>query len=224
LKQYSMKQCPLSPTILSPHPISTPMRASEKARILKKLRQSSVGIAGAGGLGSNVAIALARAGVGHLVIVDFDIVEEGNLTRQYYFLDQVGEPKVEALNKNIGRVAKGVKVEAIQKKLLPGKMSQPFKNVDVIVEALDKAETKTRFVKEVMAALPGKPVVAASGVAGWGACERIELKRFAPLHLVRDERAKSSDDGILLAPKVCAMANLQANVVLEILLGAEDVH
>ena len=191
---------------------------------MKKLRQSSVGIAGAGGLGSNVAMALARAGVGHLVIVDFDVVEEGNLSRQYYFLDQVGEPKVKALRANIGRAAKGVKVEAVQKRLLPGKMSQPFKNVDVVVEALDKAEIKTMFVKEVLAVLPGKPVVAASGVAGWGACERFELRRFAPLYLVRDGLAKSSDEGVLLAPKVCAMANMQANVVLEILLGAEDVH
>jgi sulfur carrier protein ThiS adenylyltransferase len=194
-----------------------------KTRVRDKLRKASVGIAGAGGLGSNAAMALARAGVGHLVIVDFDRVEKSNLTRQYYFLDQVGQLKVEALKANIKSAAEGVRVDAVAEKLLPGKMTGPFKQVDVVVEALDKAETKTRFVQEVLKDLPGRPVVAASGVAGWGACERIEFKRFAPLHLVRDERAKSSDNGVLLAPKVCAMANMQANAVLEILLGVEHV-
>jgi sulfur carrier protein ThiS adenylyltransferase len=200
------------------------MKAAEKAKLKARLRKASVGIAGAGGLGSNAAMALARAGVGHLVIVDFDKVEKKNLTRQYYFLNQIGKLKVKALKANIERAAEGVEVDAVAKKLLPGRMAAPFKDVDVVVEALDKAETKTRFVQEVLRDLPGKPVVAASGVAGWGACERIELKRFAPLHLVRDERAKSSDEGVLLAPKVCTMANMQANVVLEILLGAEHAN
>jgi sulfur carrier protein ThiS adenylyltransferase len=195
----------------------------ERADIAARLRKASVGIAGAGGLGSNAAVALARAGVGRLVVVDFDRVEKSNLTRQYYFLDQVGMLKVDALKANIQRAAEGVTVETVAKELLPGRMAEPFKDVDVVVEALDKAETKTRFVQEVLRDLPGKPVVSASGVAGWGGCERIELKRFAPLHLVRDCRAKSSDEGVLLAPKVCAMANLEANTVLEILLGAEHV-
>jgi len=199
------------------------MKEADKAALQAKLRRASVGIAGAGGLGSNAAIALARAGVGRLVIVDFDVVEKKNLTRQYYFLDQVGSFKVDALKATIERAAEGVKVEAIRRKLVPGKMAEPFRDVDVVVEALDDAEIKTRFVQEILRDLPGKPVVAASGVAGWGGCERIELRRISPLHLVRDKRARSSADGVLLAPKVCTMANMQANVVLEILLGAENV-
>jgi sulfur carrier protein ThiS adenylyltransferase len=198
------------------------MKSSDRAGIAARLRKSSVGIAGAGGLGSNAAMALARAGVGRLVIVDFDRVEKANLTRQHYFLDQVGMLKVDALKANIERAAEGVEVEARAERLLPGKMAAPFKNVDVVIEALDHADTKTRFVQEVLRDLPGKPVVSASGVAGWGGCERIELKRFVPLHLVMDDCAKSSDEGVLLAPKVCTLANMQANVVLEILLGAED--
>jgi sulfur carrier protein ThiS adenylyltransferase len=195
----------------------------EKAGIRSRLRKASVGIAGAGGLGSNAAMALARAGVGRLVIVDFDRVAKKNLNRQYYFLDQVGKLKVKALKANIERAAGGVKVDTVAGRLMPGRMAAPFKDVDVVMEALDKAETKTRFVQEVLRDLPGKPVVAASGVAGWGGCERIELKRFPPLHLVMDQCARSSEKGLLLAPKVCTMANMQANVVLEILLGAEDV-
>jgi sulfur carrier protein ThiS adenylyltransferase len=197
--------------------------AADRVALAARLGKARVGIAGAGGLGSNAAMALARAGVGRLVIVDFDRVEKSNLGRQYYFLDQVGMLKVDALKANIQRAAEGVRVDAVNLRLSPGKMAEPFKDVDVVVEALDKAETKTRFVQEVLRDLPGKPVIAASGVAGWGGCERIEVKRLAPLHLIRDERARSSEEGVLLAPKVCTLANMQANTALEILLGVEGV-
>jgi sulfur carrier protein ThiS adenylyltransferase len=199
------------------------VESTDRAKLKARLSKASVGIAGAGGLGSNAAMALARAGVGHLVIVDFDKVEERNLTRQYYFLDQVGMLKVDALKANIDRAVRDVRVDAVARQLIPGEMAAPFRDVDVVVEALDAAETKTGFVREVLRDLPGKPVVAASGVAGWGGCERLELKRFAPLYLVRDDRARSSEEGVLLAPKVGTMANMQANLVLEILLGVEYV-
>jgi sulfur carrier protein ThiS adenylyltransferase len=193
------------------------------SQLRARLARSSVGIAGAGGLGSNAAMALARAGVGHLLLVDYDRVEASNLTRQYYFRDQVGMFKVDALKSNIARAAEGVKVEAVCQKLVPGKMSEPFCHVDVVVEALDRAELKARLVKEVLRQLPGKPVVAASGVTGWGSSGRIEYKKVACLHVIQDRRAKSSDEGVLLAPKVCTMANMQADMVLALLLGAEHV-
>lgn len=193
-----------------------------KQEVEEQLMLATVGIAGAGGLGSNVAMALARAGVGHLVIVDFDVVEEKNLTRQYFFRDQVGQPKVAALKRNIDRAVRGVKVDAIDARLVPGRMALPFKNVDVVVEALDNAETKAQLIEEVLLDLPGKPIVAASGVAGWGSCESIELRGIPPLYLVEDKRAKSSESGVLLAPKVGLLAHMQANAVLEILLGVEN--
>jgi len=198
------------------------MARLDKQEVEERLMLASVGIAGAGGLGSNIAVALARAGIGQLVIVDFDVVEEKNLTRQYFFLDQVGEPKVEALKENINRAARGVKVDAVNKKLVCGKMAEPFRNCDVVVEALDNAETKAAFIEEVLLDLPGKPIVAASGVTGWGGCENIHLREMAPLYLVEDKRAKPSDEGILLAPKVGLMAHMQANAVLEIILGVDN--
>ena len=198
------------------------MAALTKSDVEEQLMLASVGIAGAGGLGSNVAMALARAGVGHLVIVDFDKVEEGNLTRQYFFRDQVGVLKVEALKENIDRAIRGVKVDAVNRRLVPGSMTEPFRNVDVVVEALDDAETKAQFIEELLLELPGKPIVAASGVTGWGTCESIELRRIPPLYLVEDKRAKPSNAGVLLAPKVGLLAHMQANMVMEILLGADD--
>jgi len=191
-------------------------------KIKEKLRKSSVGIAGAGCLGSNAAVALARAGIGRLVLVDFDKVEESNLDRQYYFLDQVGKIKVEALKDNIERINSAVKVEILNQKLEKGSMEKPFHDVDVVIEALDNAETKTEFIEEILLKLPDKPVVAASGVAGYGNSDRIVTKRFGSLYMCYDEQAKSSDDDVLLAPRVCLMANWEADLALEIILGEDS--
>jgi sulfur carrier protein ThiS adenylyltransferase len=192
---------------------------SEKIRM--KLQRSSVGIAGAGGLGSNVAVSLARAGIGRLVIVDFDSVEESNLNRQYYFRDQIDMVKVEALKETIHRIDESVKVEVFNHRLTKDTMDRPFHNVDVIVEALDSADIKTLFIEEVMHKLPSIPVVGCSGVAGYGNSERIVTKKLGKLYMVYDEKAKDSSEDVLMAPRVILMANWQANIVLEILLGED---
>jgi sulfur carrier protein ThiS adenylyltransferase len=195
------------------------MNQQKQQRIKKILSKKTVGIAGAGGLGSNAAVALARAGIGHLIIVDYDIVEKSNLNRQYYFLDQIGMKKVDALQKNIQRINPTVIVEPVQMKLKKGQMYSPFTKADIIIEALDEAETKSMFIEETLEKLPHIPLVAASGVAGYGNSERITTKHLDTLHLCYDEHAKSSDEDVLLAPKVCLMANWEANIVLQLLLG-----
>ena len=197
------------------------MNAEKSEKIRKKLKESSVGIAGAGGLGSNAAIALARAGVGRIVIVDFDRVEESNLNRQYYFRDQIGEVKAEALKENIRRINQWIKVDIVNQKLAKDSMYKPFTDVDVIIEALDKAETKASFIEEILVKLPDKPIVGASGVAGYGHSDRINTKKVGNLYMCYDEYAKDSDKDVLMAPKVCIMANWEANLVLEILLGED---
>jgi sulfur carrier protein ThiS adenylyltransferase len=186
-----------------------------------KLNRASVGIAGAGGLGSNVAMALARAGVGHLLIVDFDRVEGSNLNRQYYFKDQIGEYKVEAIRENIERAVTTCHVELLNKILKKGTMHEPFTDVDVVVEALDSARSKADFIEDVLTNLPGKPLVGASGVAGYGGGERIRLERFGDLYLVQDHEARSSDEDVLLSPKVGLFAHYQSNIVLELLMGGK---
>ncbi len=197
------------------------MKEEKFDKIKKKLKDSSVGIAGVGGLGSNAAIALARAGIGTLVLVDFDKVEKRNLDRQYYFLDQVGRLKVEALRENIGKVNPDVEIKFFNQKLEKGTMEKPFKDVDVVIEALDSAEMKTLFIEEIMLKLPGKPIVAASGVAGYGHSDRIKTKRLGNLYLCYDEQARSSDEDILMAPRVALMANWEANLAVEIILGED---
>jgi sulfur carrier protein ThiS adenylyltransferase len=198
------------------------MEMKDRERLLKKLKKSSVGIAGLGGLGSNVAMALARAGIGRLVIVDFDSVEKSNLNRQAYTVDQVGMRKTEALMQNIAKANPDVDVTAFYHHLEPGNMSDIFSSVDVVIEALDSAATKAAFIEEISLAYPKKPLIAASGVAGIRGSERIQMRKSGTLYLVQDELAPSCEDSIVLAPKVGIFAHWQANLALEILL--EDTH
>jgi sulfur carrier protein ThiS adenylyltransferase len=100
-------------------------------------------------------------------------------------------------------------------------MHEPFEEVDVVVEALDAARTKADFIEDVLTNLPGKPLVGASGVAGYGGSERLKLERFGDLYLVQDHEARSSEEDVLVSPKVGLFAHYQANVVLELLLGGK---
>ena len=197
------------------------MDIEKSDRIRKKLNDSSVGIAGIGGLGSNAAVSLARAGIGRLVLVDFDKVEESNLNRQYYFLNQIGKSKIEALKENIRKINPAVKIDAYDHKLQKGSMEKLFTDVDIVIEALDSAEIKICFIEEILIKLPNKPLVAASGVAGYGNSDRIKTRRIGNLYMCYDEHAKSSDDDVLMAPRVAIMANWEANLALEILLGED---
>jgi sulfur carrier protein ThiS adenylyltransferase len=182
------------------------------------LLNSSVGIAGLGGLGSNAAVSLARAGIGRLVLIDFDIVEEENLNRQYYFLDQIGKSKVEAIEENIKRINPEIELELHKLELKKGSMSKLFSNVDVIIEALDDAKIKTEFIEEILLILPNKSIVSASGVTGYGNSDRLITKKLGKLYLCYDAKALSSEDDMLYAPRVCLIANWEANLAIEILL------
>src|SRR4030042_3103527 len=169
------------------------MNTQKSEHIRLKLQKSSVGIAGAGCLCSNIAVSLARAGIGRLVIVDFDTVEESNLNRQYYFCDQIGMIKVEALKEIIHRIDDSVKVDIFNYRLTKNTMDKSFHNVDVIVEALDDADIKTIFIEEVMQKFPNVPIVGCSGVAGYGHSDRIITKKIRNLYMVYDEKAKDSN-------------------------------
>ena len=195
------------------------MNKQKFEKIKDKLQKSIIGIAGLGGLGSNAAVSLARTGIGRLVLVDFDIVEKTNLNRQYYFLNQLGMKKTDAIKENIARINPDVIVETHDIKLKKGNMSKLLKDADIVIEALDNAVTKTVFLEEIMLKHPDKPIIGASGVAGYGFSDRIKTIKSGNLYMCYDEQAKSSDEDILTAPKVCLMANWEANLALEIILG-----
>lgn len=187
--------------------------------IRTKLKDKVVGIAGCGGLGSNCAVALARVGVGKLVITDYDKVDVSNLNRQYFFTDQVGKAKVIALKENINRIDPLIKVETHEIQLNEENIPIIYKDCNVIVEAFDKAEMKQMIIETVAEKMPGKVLVCGVGLAGWGANKEIGMKTYDNLYICGDVIREVSAEFPPLAPRVGIVANMQANQVLEILLG-----
>jgi sulfur carrier protein ThiS adenylyltransferase len=187
--------------------------------IRTKLHTGIVGIAGCGGLGSNCAVALARVGIGKLIIADFDKVEPSNLNRQYYFSDQVGISKVKALQEIICMIDPSIKIESHEIVLDETNVADIFKECDVIVEAFDKAEMKQMIMETVMERMPGKYLVCGSGLAGWGDNKSIGMEVAGRIFIFGDGTHEVDDSHPPLAPRVGIVANMQANQVLEILLG-----
>ena len=198
------------------------MMARHTPGIHQKIKKSVVGIAGLGGLGSAIAIALARVGVGRLILVDFDVVEPSNLNRQQYFVHQVGMAKVEALQKNIAAINPYVRVQTHQEKLDRNNGERIFQEAEVVVEAFDRAEEKAMLINIVSEKMPDKYIVAASGVAGYGDSNEIKTVRFSSkIFIVGDQRTAAQPGVGLMAPRVGIVAHHQANTVLRILLGEE---
>lgn len=193
------------------------MKFSEIKTHLSKFR---VGIAGAGGLGSNCAVGLARSGVGTLVIADFDIVEEANLNRQYYFTDQIGMNKTIALKENIARINPATVVSIHHEKLDRENIKQIFLGCDIIVEAFDSSSMKEMLIETVQVEMPGIPVVVGSGMAGWGKTNDLRYRKIDDtLYVCGDESTEVSDNLPPVAPRVAIVANMQANVVIELLMN-----
>lgn len=199
------------------------MAARHTPGVHVRLKQAVVGIAGVGGLGSAVAVALARVGVGKLVIADFDVVEPSNLNRQQYFIDQIGWFKVDALVENLARINPYVGVEKHRVLLDPENIPDIFSSCQVVVEAFDRADMKAMLVNRVLEALPRCSVVAASGVAGHGPNNSIVTRSAARrLYLVGDTVSEAAPGNGLMAPRVGIAASHQANQVVRIILGEES--
>lgn len=195
------------------------MKSEEIAGILNS---KIVGIAGCGGLGSNCAVALARVGIGTLIIADFDVISPGNLNRQYYFRDQIGRKKVWALTENIARINPEVKVIAHDLRLASSDIPLIFKGCDVIVEAFDLADQKEMLLESVITEMASVPVVLGLGMAGWGMNNTIRCRKLDNIFICGDEISEISPDLPPLAPRVGIVANMQANMVLELLLAGEE--
>ena len=187
--------------------------------IRQRLKSMTVGIAGCGGLGSNCAIALARTGIGRLVLADYDKVEPSNLNRQYFFRDQIGMFKANALRDNIREIDDSVSVETHVVSLGPSTIRELFADCDVIVEAFDIDTAKQMIIETVLADMPEKYIISGQGLAGYGNNEGIKTKRLGKLFIVGDGETEVSDSEPPLGPRVAVVANMQANLVLEILLN-----
>jgi len=196
------------------------MAARHTPGVHERVKRAAVGIAGLGGLGSAIAIALARVGVGRLVLADFDVVEPSNLNRQQFFVDQLGLAKTEALAGNLARINPYVRTELHTVRLTPENVPGIFRDVDVMVEAFDRADQKAMLLESFCAAFPEKPVVMASGLAGHASGNSVRVRRLGrTVHVVGDLESAAEPGRGLMAPRVGIAAHMQANTVLRLLLG-----
>ena len=184
---------------------------------LKKIQQVTVGIAGAGGLGSNCAVNLVRSGFQKFVIVDFDKIEYSNLNRQFYFYHQVGRSKVEALQENLLAINPNLQLEMIQVKIEEDNMEAIFKECHIIVEAFDQAYYKKMLVEQYINT--DKLVVSASGIAGWGNSDEIKVHKIKEkLYVIGDLSSEVSKELPPCAPRVSIAAAKQGDIILDYVL------
>lgn len=187
--------------------------------VQEKVKDRTIGIMGLGGLGSVVALSLARIGVGTLLLADYDVVEPSNLNRQQYFVDQIGMKKTIAMQENLYRVNPYLKVKIFDGELTEDSISDVFSGVDVLVECFDGAAMKASALRSALT-MPGIGYVGASGMAGYDDNNLIKTTRLRKnIYLVGDGEAEAKPGQGLMAPRVGIAAHHQANQVLRILLG-----
>ena len=193
------------------------------AEIQKKLDGATVGIAGLGGLGSNLAVFLARLGVGHMILVDFDVVDITNLNRQHYTMKDLGVPKTLALVEQLEAINPYLTYETYTERVVPANVERLFSGCDVIVEAFDKPDQKAMLIENVLTKLPEKPLVSGSGMAGYGSANLIRTqKRFGHLYLCGDGTSDVADGLGLMAPRVAVCSAHEGTMVVRLLIGETE--
>ena len=191
-------------------------RHGEKTQ--KSFESATVAICGLGGLGSNIAFALARAGVGKLILIDFDSIDITNLHRQQYKTNQIGTSKTDALKENLLEIAPYVTIETHSVRISENNAEALLEKADIICEAFDDAESKAMLVNIVTEKMPEKYLVAASGMAGMGSANTIQTRRISKrFYLCGDGASDVSEAGSLVASRVMLCAAHQAHTVLRIL-------
>ena len=185
---------------------------------------ATVAVCGLGGLGSNIAISLARAGIGKLILIDFDCVDITNLHRQQYQASQVGMYKTDALADNLREIAPYIELETHTERITEENVVTLLKDADIICEAFDDAECKAMITNTVLSELPDKYLVAASGMAGMGVTNSIRTRRVTSKFYLCGDEASDVSDGIgLVASRVMLCAAHQAHTVLRILAKQFEV-
>ncbi|MEN8098692.1 MAG: sulfur carrier protein ThiS adenylyltransferase ThiF [Chloroflexota bacterium] len=194
------------------------MAARHTPGVHQVLKKSCVAIAGCGGLGSNVALSLARVGVGHLILADHDVVVPSNLNRQQFFADQIGEYKVDALRDIVQRANPFVQITTHRVKLDRENIPQLLNAAQIVVEAFDSADEKVMIIETVLTQMKGIPLVVGSGMAGYGNSNAIQTQCEGNLYICGDQVSEAKPGHGLMAPRVAIAANHQANLVVELLM------
>ena len=196
------------------------LAARHGREIQHRVKQATVGIMGIGGLGSAVALSLAKIGIGRLILADHDVVVLSNIHRQHYFIDQIGMKKTVALKKTLVRVNPFVSITALDIKLTEKNIPKLFGDVDVLVECFDDPAMKAQALRTALQHLPETGYIGASGVAGYGDANTITCRKIRDrVFLVGDGASDARDSSGLFAPRVGVAAHHQANQVVRLILG-----
>ena len=188
-----------------------------------KISAARVAVCGLGGLGSNIAIALARAGVGHLHLIDFDRVDLTNLNRQQYAVGQLGQYKTDALRETLSLVSPYCDVTCDTIKVTEETLPDLLKTEDYICEAFDRAEAKAMLVSGVLEHFPEKYLVAGSGLAGLGSANTIQTRRVSQRFYLCGDGTSDSSVGLgLVASRVLVCAAHEANMILRLIAGETE--
>lgn len=190
------------------------------AELQKKISAARVAVCGLGGLGSNIAIALARVGVGHLHLIDFDRVDITNLNRQQYFVRQLGLLKTDALQETLTDIAPYCDITTNSVKITEDNFAQLLEKEDIICEAFDCSEAKAMLVNGVLERFPEKYLLSSSGMAGFGSANTIVTRHvFQHFYLCGDGMSDVNDGIGLVSSRVLACAAHEAHMVIRILAG-----
>ena len=187
-----------------------------------KLRSAKVAIAGLGGLGSNIAVMLARSGIGKLLLVDFDVVDVTNLNRQMYFIPQLGKPKAEALPEILRQINPYLTYEAVCVKVTPENVKELFADYPIVCEAFDKPDVKAMLTEQILCYYPEKTLICGSGMAGYGPSNTIRTRKINDHFYICGDGVSGAMPGRgLMAPRVTICAAHEANMVLRCVLGLD---
>ena len=193
--------------------------ARHTPNIHNKLKKGKIAILGLGGLGSNIAISLARIGVGQLVLVDFDVVEPSNLNRQQYFIDDIGKYKTQAMYENISKINPFINIKTYNM-LVSKENVNVFNDVDIIIEAFDNPKYKAQISNYVLINMKDKYLIASSGMAGYYDSNIIKTKKIREKFYICGDLVNEAKIGEgLMAPRVAICANHMANLAMQILIN-----
>lgn len=199
------------------------MCARHTPQVHNKVKNARVAVAGLGGLGSNIAISLARTGIGTLHLIDFDIVEPSNLNRQQYKISHLGMYKTDALKKEIQEINPFINVITDCVKINESNISLLFKYDEYICEAFDNPDCKALLVNNILENYPQKKIVASSGMAGYESSNIIKTKKISDNFYICGDGITDAKIGRgLMAPRVAICANHQANMILRLILGINE--
>ena len=195
------------------------------SRAFYKLNHARVAVAGLGGLGSHIAVMLARSCVGTLRIIDFDNVDVSNLNRQEYYLEHIGRAKTECLKEKLLSINPYLNVVADNVKITPDNLETLFANEKIVCEAFDSAVQKAMLVNGLLSAFPDIKLVSGSGMAGWADTNLIKTRKvFRNFYVCGDEQNEIKDNLPLMAARVSVCAGHQANKVIQLILEEGDEY